>query len=101
MNDDDMFVVQDEETQVNGIVMMMDLDGVGWSHAKNISPLYAKRIMGLIQVRWLSNNLKNSIYDIIYKIRYTLANFLILRYSTKFDLQSGYHNQDYKKPSKS
>ena len=30
--------------------MMMDLDGIGWAHAKSISPLYAKKFMGLIQV---------------------------------------------------
>ncbi|VDI25747.1 Hypothetical predicted protein [Mytilus galloprovincialis] len=42
-------LIEDEETQINGIIMVMDLDGFGWSHGKNISPLYARRVMGLIQ----------------------------------------------------
>ncbi|XP_061183887.1 alpha-tocopherol transfer protein-like [Saccostrea echinata] len=42
-------IIQDEATQVNGIIMVMDLDGVGWAHARNISPFYAKRIMSLLQ----------------------------------------------------
>ena len=29
---------------------MMDLNGIGWAHAKSISPLYAKRISSLLQV---------------------------------------------------
>lgn len=46
----DCLIYQEEETQVTGVIMMMDLKGVGFSHAKNISPFYAKRIMGLLQV---------------------------------------------------
>lgn len=42
-------LIEDEETQVNGIILMMDLNGFGWSQGKNISPFYAKRVMGLIQ----------------------------------------------------
>ncbi|XP_052085433.1 alpha-tocopherol transfer protein-like [Mytilus californianus] len=42
-------LIEDEETQINGLVMMMDLDGIGWAHAKSISPLYARKVMGLIQ----------------------------------------------------
>ncbi|VDI04485.1 Hypothetical predicted protein [Mytilus galloprovincialis] len=42
-------LIEEEETQINGLVMMMDLDGIGWAHAKSISPLYAKKFMGLIQ----------------------------------------------------
>ncbi|KAL4217917.1 hypothetical protein ACF0H5_022656 [Mactra antiquata] len=42
-------LVEDEETQVSGIIMLMDLKGMGFSHAKNISPFYAKRIASLLQ----------------------------------------------------
>lgn len=42
-------LIQDEETQVNGFVMLIDLKNMGWSHAKCISPFYAKRISSLLQ----------------------------------------------------
>lgn len=42
---------KEEESQVNGVLMVMDLKNVGWKHVKNISPLYSKRIMSLLQVR--------------------------------------------------
>ncbi|WAR15866.1 TTPAL-like protein [Mya arenaria] len=38
-----------EPTQVTGIVMMMDLNGMGFAQAKNISPFYAKRVASLLQ----------------------------------------------------
>ena len=31
--------------------MMMDLTDIGWNHARNISPFYAKRVMSLLQVQ--------------------------------------------------
>lgn len=43
-------VSQDEVTQVNGLIMVTDLNGIGWAHAKNMSPLYAKRVTSLLQV---------------------------------------------------
>ncbi|KAK3087066.1 hypothetical protein FSP39_001176 [Pinctada imbricata] len=42
-------IVQDEATQVNGVLMFMDLKGIGLQHARNISPFFAKRVMSLIQ----------------------------------------------------
>lgn len=42
-------LIQDEQTQVCGVVMMMDLTDIGWNHARNISPFYAKRVMSLLQ----------------------------------------------------
>ncbi|KAK3602096.1 hypothetical protein CHS0354_029519 [Potamilus streckersoni] len=42
-------LIEDEETQINGVVMIADLKGMGWNHAKNMSPFYAKRIAGLLQ----------------------------------------------------
>ncbi|XP_022291415.1 alpha-tocopherol transfer protein-like isoform X2 [Crassostrea virginica] len=42
-------LIQEEESQVNGVLMVMDLKNVGWKHVKNISPLYSKRIMSLLQ----------------------------------------------------
>ena len=43
---------QEEENQINGIIMIMDLKGLNWKIAKNVSPFYAKRIMSLLQVCW-------------------------------------------------
>lgn len=43
-------VSQDEVTQVNGVIMVTDLNGIGWAHAKNMSPLFAKRVSSLLQV---------------------------------------------------
>lgn len=42
-------LIEDEETQINGIVMVSDLDGFGWTQGKNISPWYGKKVMSLIQ----------------------------------------------------
>nr|XP_034326775.1 alpha-tocopherol transfer protein-like [Crassostrea gigas] len=42
-------IIQDEVTQVNGLIMVTDLNGIGWAHAKNMSPLYAKRVTSLLQ----------------------------------------------------
>ncbi|XP_021376046.1 alpha-tocopherol transfer protein-like [Mizuhopecten yessoensis] len=42
-------LIEEEETQVNGIVMVIDLKDLSWSHAKNVSPFYAKRISSLLQ----------------------------------------------------
>ncbi|XP_052762896.1 alpha-tocopherol transfer protein-like isoform X2 [Mya arenaria] len=42
-------LVEEEPTQVTGIVMMMDLNGMGFAQAKNISPFYAKRVASLLQ----------------------------------------------------
>lgn len=42
-------LIQDEATQVSGVVMMMDLNDIGWNHARNIGPFYAKRVMSLLQ----------------------------------------------------
>ena len=46
---------KEEESQVNGVLMVMDLKNVGWKHVKNISPLYSKRIMSLLQVRHIGS----------------------------------------------
>ncbi|XP_045181950.2 alpha-tocopherol transfer protein-like isoform X2 [Mercenaria mercenaria] len=42
-------LVEDDETQITGIIMIADLDGLSLNHAKNISPFYAKKISGLLQ----------------------------------------------------
>ena len=44
------FHTQEEETQIRGIIMLNDLKGVGFKHARSVSPFHAKRIMGLLQV---------------------------------------------------
>ncbi|XP_060066863.1 alpha-tocopherol transfer protein-like [Ylistrum balloti] len=42
-------LIEDEETQVNGLIMVIDLKEMGWNHAKNVSPFYAKRVASLLQ----------------------------------------------------
>ncbi|XP_060565184.1 alpha-tocopherol transfer protein-like isoform X2 [Ruditapes philippinarum] len=42
-------LVEDDKTQITGIIMIVDLDDLGLNHAKNISPFYAKKISGLLQ----------------------------------------------------
>lgn len=44
-------LIQPEETQVNGIVILVDYGGVGLSQASNPGPLLAKKVVGILQVR--------------------------------------------------
>lgn len=44
-------LIQPEETQVNGIVILVDYTGVGLSQASNPGPLLAKKVVGILQVR--------------------------------------------------
>lgn len=44
-------LIQPEETQVNGIVILVDYGGVGLSQASNPGPLFAKKVVGILQVR--------------------------------------------------
>lgn len=43
-------LIQPEETQVNGIVILVDYAGVGLSQASNPGPLLAKKVVGILQV---------------------------------------------------
>ncbi|XP_043945947.1 alpha-tocopherol transfer protein-like [Protopterus annectens] len=42
-------LIQSEETQVNGIVILADYNGVGLSQASHLGPFLAKRVVGLLQ----------------------------------------------------
>ncbi|KAK3602090.1 hypothetical protein CHS0354_029513 [Potamilus streckersoni] len=42
-------LIEEEDTQVNGVTILLDLNGIGWKQVKNISPLYAKRMITLLQ----------------------------------------------------
>lgn len=42
-------LIEDEETQVNGIIAIIDMKDFGWAQAKAMSPLYAKKLNSLIQ----------------------------------------------------
>lgn len=44
-------LIQPEETQVNGIVILVDYAGVGLSQASNPGPLLAKKVVSILQVR--------------------------------------------------
>lgn len=43
-------LIQPEETQVNGIVILVDYTGVGLSQASNPGPLLAKKVVSILQV---------------------------------------------------
>jgi hypothetical protein len=43
-------LLDEEENQVTGVHMLMDLSEVGWQQAKNISPFFAKKVATMIQV---------------------------------------------------
>ncbi|XP_015220212.1 alpha-tocopherol transfer protein-like isoform X2 [Lepisosteus oculatus] len=42
-------LIQPEETQVNGIVILTDYNGVGLSQASNLGPFLAKKVVGILQ----------------------------------------------------
>ncbi|ESO83200.1 hypothetical protein LOTGIDRAFT_133798 [Lottia gigantea] len=42
-------VIEDEEIQIHGLAVIVELGEISWTHAKAISPLYAKRMSGLLQ----------------------------------------------------
>ncbi|XP_064597382.1 alpha-tocopherol transfer protein-like [Liolophura sinensis] len=42
-------LIEDEETQVNGFVLLGDFKGVSWPHVRQISPSFAKRFTHVIQ----------------------------------------------------
>ncbi|XP_067937459.1 alpha-tocopherol transfer protein-like [Watersipora subatra] len=42
-------LIRIKENQVTGVVLLMDLNGITWSHAKQANPFLAKRIMSIIQ----------------------------------------------------
>lgn len=43
-------VVQEPETQVAGLTVLVDMNGFGLQHAKFLSPYYARRTVEVIQV---------------------------------------------------
>lgn len=43
-------LIQPEETQVNGIVILADYTGVGMSQASNPGPFLAKKVVSILQV---------------------------------------------------
>ncbi|KAE8576418.1 hypothetical protein XENTR_v10004173 [Xenopus tropicalis] len=42
-------LVESEETQVNGIVILADYNGVGLTHASHFGPFIAKKVIGILQ----------------------------------------------------
>lgn len=47
-------LIQSEETQVNGIVILADYKGVSLSKASHFGPFIAKKVIGILQVWFLS-----------------------------------------------
>lgn len=47
-------LIQSEETQVNGIVILADYKGVSLSKASHFGPFIAKKVIGILQVWPLS-----------------------------------------------
>jgi hypothetical protein len=44
-------VVQEPETQIAGLTVIVDMNGFGLQHAKFLSPYYARRTVEVIQVQ--------------------------------------------------
>lgn len=44
-------LIEAEQTQVNGLVILVDYSGVGLSQASNPGPFLAKKVVGILQVR--------------------------------------------------
>jgi hypothetical protein len=44
-------IVQEPETQVAGLIVVVDMNGFGFQHAKFLSPYYARRTVEVIQVQ--------------------------------------------------
>ncbi|XP_050418587.1 alpha-tocopherol transfer protein-like isoform X2 [Patella vulgata] len=51
-------LIEDEETQVNGVILMVELGEITWTHAKAISPLFAKRLSALLQIHFHGDRVK-------------------------------------------
>lgn len=56
-------LIQPEETQVNGIVILADYTGVGMSQASNPGPFLAKKVVSILQVRDLTSDDRNKSSD--------------------------------------
>jgi len=44
-------IVQEPETQIAGLTVIVDMNGFGFQHAKFLSPYYARRTVEVIQVQ--------------------------------------------------
>lgn len=63
-------LIQPEETQVNGIVILADYTGVGMSQASNPGPFLAKKVVSILQVRNLTPHdlmAQLGLYDMVKK----------------------------------
>ena len=45
-----LLIFQEEETQITGIVFIVDFNGMGWTHLKNLSPSILKKDVDSLQV---------------------------------------------------
>ena len=59
-------LIQPEDTQVNGIVILADYTGVGMSQASNPGPFLAKKVVSILQVRNVVSDL-SLLFHIIWK----------------------------------
>lgn len=57
-------LIQPEETQVNGIVILADYTGVGMSQASNPGPFLAKKVVSILQVKTLLSDRNIASYDL-------------------------------------
>ena len=59
-------LIQPEDTQVNGIVILADYTGVGMSQASNPGPFLAKKVVSILQVMNVVSDL-SLLFHIIWK----------------------------------
>ena len=69
------FVVQDEVTQVNGIILVVDLRDMGMNHVKNFDRNYAKIMGALIQVK---------MYKIVNFLEFYLSSYTAIPHVAKW-----------------
>lgn len=66
-------LIQPEETQVNGVVILADYTGVGMSQASNPGPFLAKKVVSILQVK---KYLKKYIYIMVENVNVRLLFFM-------------------------
>ena len=64
--------------QINGIIMMLDMSGMTWNHAKNFTPFAAKRMLSILQVltKLQPGFLNQAYYPLLSKCEF-LVNFVM------------------------
>ena len=47
-------ITESVDTQLNGLVVLVDIKGFGFSHARQVTPGKVQAIVNIVQVGWLN-----------------------------------------------